>query len=127
MITFDLRALKMLRFWQFAAKSLPLTKNNLTKTFQIGSNLLFSLTGASLLLLSLSIKAQSNFQFPASVAVGASASVQSVPVHISAAGTVANVTVLTMGAENKDFTLVSAGDCAVDNPVSLEQTCTHRR
>lgn len=63
------------------------------------------------------------FQYPAPLSVGTGSNVQSVPVVIQTAGTIATITVLTQGAPAEDFTPVSNDSCAPGLAFNAGEVC----
>ena len=66
------------------------------------------------------------YLFPANVSVGTTSSVQSIPVTIQSAGSLGAIQVLTGGAPNLDYSLVTGGTCATGTTYSAgpASTCT---
>jgi len=60
----------------------------------------------------------------ATAIVGQGAATGTITVPIAAAGTIGNISVLTQGAQNLDYTLVSGGSCSVGTNFIAGQSCT---
>jgi hypothetical protein len=56
--------------------------------------------------------------------VGSTSATQTVSLTVSTAGTIGSINVLTQGAPNLDFKLVSGGTCAVGTAYTANQVCT---